>query len=60
MVDAADGYRATFAIAELATAFTSKQVLLVDRNDGKPLEDNEGPLRIVVPDEKRPHGGFDR
>jgi DMSO/TMAO reductase YedYZ molybdopterin-dependent catalytic subunit len=53
VVDAADGYRATFALAELDTAFTTRQVLLVDRKDGKALAASEGPLRIVVPDEKR-------
>ncbi|HXY32570.1 MAG TPA: molybdopterin-dependent oxidoreductase [Gemmatimonadaceae bacterium] len=54
VIDAADGYRAVFAIAELDSAFTVKQVLVVDRKDGAPLSADEGPLRVVVPDEKRP------
>ena len=33
--------------------FTEKVVLLADRRDGKPLSEKEGPLRIVVSDEKR-------
>jgi hypothetical protein len=29
-----------------------KVVLIVDKRDGKPLDAKEGPLRLVVPDEK--------
>lgn len=54
VVDAVDGYRVTFAVAELDSAFSGKQVLVVDRKDGAPLSAEEGPLRLVVPDEKRP------
>ncbi len=34
-------------------AFTDKQVVLAFLKDGKPLDDKEGPYRIVIPDEKR-------
>lgn len=54
VVDARDGYRAVFALPELDHAFTDRVILLADRRDGKPLTESEGPLRIVVPDEKRP------
>ncbi|MGQ0646986.1 MAG: molybdopterin-dependent oxidoreductase [Gemmatimonadaceae bacterium] len=54
VVDASDGYRAVFAIAELDPAITAKVVLVVDRKNGAPLAPEDGPLRIVVPDEKRP------
>jgi len=53
VVDAADGYHAVFALPELDHAFTDRIILLADRRDGKPLGEKEGPLRIVVPDEKR-------
>ncbi len=53
IVDAADGYRAVFALPELDHAFTDRVILLADRRDGKALTEKEGPLRIVVPDEKR-------
>lgn len=53
VVDAADGYRAVFALPEVDHAFTNRIVLIADRRDGKPLAEKEGPLRIVVPDEKR-------
>jgi DMSO/TMAO reductase YedYZ molybdopterin-dependent catalytic subunit len=53
LVTASDGYRALFALAELDPAYTDKVVLLADRRDGHPLAATEGPLRIVVPGEKR-------
>jgi DMSO/TMAO reductase YedYZ molybdopterin-dependent catalytic subunit len=53
LVEAKDGYRAVFALPELDPAFTDKQIILADHRDGKPLSAEEGPLRIVVPDEKR-------
>ncbi len=53
LVDARDGYQVIFTLAELDSAFTDREVLLVDRRDGKPLSADEGPLRIVVPGEKR-------
>lgn len=53
VVEAADGYRAVFALPELDPDFTDHIVLLADRRDGKPLVGDEGPLRIVVLGEKR-------
>jgi len=53
VVEAADQYRAVFALAELDHAFTDRVVLLTDQRDGKPLSEKEGPLRLVAPDEKR-------
>jgi DMSO/TMAO reductase YedYZ molybdopterin-dependent catalytic subunit len=53
VVEATDGYRAVFALPELDPAFTDRVILLADRKDGKPLGVREGPLRIVVPEEKR-------
>lgn len=53
VVSAADGYHAVFALPEIDHAFSDRIVILADRRDGKPLAEKEGPLRIVVPDEKR-------
>src|SRR5208282_4317846 len=53
LVEAADGYRAVIALPELDPAFTDKQIILAFLKDGKPLDDKEGPYRIVIPDEKR-------
>jgi hypothetical protein len=53
LVEAADGYRVVIALPEIDPAFTDKQVVLAFSKDGKPLDDKEGPYRIVIPDEKR-------
>jgi hypothetical protein len=53
LIEAADGYRVVFALPELAPGFTERVVLLADQRDGQPLSTTEGPLRLVVPDEKR-------
>lgn len=52
-VQARDGYRIVFALAEFDDAFSASPAILVDRRDGAPLPDEEGPLRIVVPGERR-------
>ena len=53
LVEAADGYSVVLALPELDPAFTDKQVVLAFLKNGKPLDDKEGPYRIVIPDEKR-------
>jgi DMSO/TMAO reductase YedYZ molybdopterin-dependent catalytic subunit len=53
VVEASDGYRAVFALPELDPASTDRVVLLADRRDGKPMTAPEGPLRVVVPGEKK-------
>ena len=59
VVEAADGYRVVFSLAELDPSFTDKVVMLAHRRDGKPLGESEGPLRVIVPNEKR-HGRWIR
>jgi hypothetical protein len=54
VVEAADGYRAVFALAELDPELTDRLILLADTKDGQPLSPREGPFRIIVPGEKRP------
>src|SRR5262245_7024405 len=52
-VEAADGYSAVFSMAELDDAMAERSILVADRCDGKPLDDREGSLRMVVPQEQR-------
>jgi len=59
VVEAADGYKATFSIAEISADFTDKVVLLADTRDGKPLDEKQGKWQIIVPDEKK-HGRWVR
>jgi DMSO/TMAO reductase YedYZ molybdopterin-dependent catalytic subunit len=54
IVEATDGYRAVFSSAELDPELTDRIILLADTKDGQPLPLREGPLRIIVPGEKRP------
>jgi hypothetical protein len=51
---AADGYHAVFALAELDPGFRSDVPILTARCADKPLDSKDGPLRIVVPGDKRP------
>jgi DMSO/TMAO reductase YedYZ molybdopterin-dependent catalytic subunit len=53
VVEAADGYRAVFALPELDPAFTDRVILLADRRDGQALSSRDGPLQVIVPGEKR-------
>jgi DMSO/TMAO reductase YedYZ molybdopterin-dependent catalytic subunit len=53
VAEASDGYRATFALAEIDSAFTDRVILLADRRDGKVLSAREGPLQMIVPGEKK-------
>jgi hypothetical protein len=53
LVEAADGYRVVIALPEIDPAFNDKQFVLAFLKDGKPLDEKEGPYRIVIPDEKR-------
>jgi hypothetical protein len=54
LVEAADGYKVVFALAELDPAFATREIILADKRDGKLLDAKEGPLRIVAPGDKRP------
>jgi hypothetical protein len=54
LVEAADGYRVLFALAELDLGFSDRVVLLADRKDDAALSARDGPFQLIVPDEKRP------
>jgi hypothetical protein len=49
----ADGYQVVFTLAELDAAFGGLQVLVADTADGVPLSADDGPVRLVVPSDKR-------
>lgn len=54
LVQARDGYRVLYALAELDPGTGNRPVYLVDRCDGRPLDDTEGPLRLIAPGDLRP------
>ena len=53
-VEGTDGYRVIFSLAELDGDFLDSGVLVADKMDGQPIAGNLGPLRLVVPHDKRP------
>jgi DMSO/TMAO reductase YedYZ molybdopterin-dependent catalytic subunit len=53
VVEASDGYRVAFGLAELAEDISGRRVLLVDEHDGRPLPAGEGVWRLVVPGDPR-------
>jgi len=54
LAHAKDGYRVVFALPELDAGFTGSQVIVAYSMNGKPLAESQGPLKIVVPQDKRP------
>jgi hypothetical protein len=53
VAEAHDGYRALFSLPELDPAFTTGMVMVADHMDGRPLPERDGPLKIIVPGDKR-------
>jgi DMSO/TMAO reductase YedYZ molybdopterin-dependent catalytic subunit len=54
LVKCADGYEVLFSLGELDASIINKTVILADQSDGKPLPEDRGPFRLVIPGEKRP------
>lgn len=54
LVKAADGYAALFSLAELDPDMNGKKIFLADRSNGAQLGTGQGPLRLIVAEEKRP------
>lgn len=52
-VTASDGYQVVFSLGELDPGTGNETVLLADSQDDKPIG-KDGPLRLVVPNDKRP------
>lgn len=51
---ASDGYEVVYALADFDASVTDTGIIIADKHDGQPLGEKEGPLRIVVPNDKRP------
>lgn len=51
---ASDGYAVVYSLAELDPGMTDNHIIVADRMNGQPLDAKEGPLKIVVPGDKRP------
>lgn len=53
VAEGADGYKVVYALPEFDTDFTDGLILIADRKDGELFPPKEGPLRMLVPWEKR-------
>jgi DMSO/TMAO reductase YedYZ molybdopterin-dependent catalytic subunit len=53
VAEATDGYKVVYALPEFDPDFTDGVILIADRRNGETLPPKEGPLRLVVPWEKR-------
>jgi DMSO/TMAO reductase YedYZ molybdopterin-dependent catalytic subunit len=51
---ASDGYHAVYSLGELEPSIGNETVLVADTVDGQPIPAGQGPLRLVVPSDKRP------
>lgn len=52
-VRATDGYVVVFALAEFDPSYRARSILLVDTQDGAPLPEKLGPLRLICPGDQR-------
>jgi DMSO/TMAO reductase YedYZ molybdopterin-dependent catalytic subunit len=52
LAKAHDGYEVAFTLGEIDAAFGNEKILVADKRDGKPLSGEQGPLRLVCPDDK--------
>ena len=51
---ASDGYEVVYALAEFDPSVMDSDIIVADKREGQALAANEGPLRIIVPHDKRP------
>ncbi len=53
IVTAADNYKAIYTVAELDPLFANRLIILANRQDKKPLPQQDGPFQMIVPGEKK-------
>lgn len=49
-----DGYTAVFSLVETDAWFGKTQIIIADSKEGGALGEEEGPYRLIVPDDSRP------
>jgi hypothetical protein len=50
---AQDGYQVVFTLAELDQDFGNERIIVAHKRAGQPLSEKDGPLRLIVPGDKR-------
>ncbi len=53
LAEARDGYQVVYSLAEIDPNFGGNKIIVADTVNGKPLFDYQGPLRLVVPSDKK-------
>jgi DMSO/TMAO reductase YedYZ molybdopterin-dependent catalytic subunit len=48
LVTAADGYKLALSLVETDPRFRANRIIVADKIDGQPLNDHDGPFRLVV------------
>lgn len=51
-MEALDGYKVVFSLPEIDPEFSGKEILVAYFRNGEDLGEGEGPIRLVVPEEK--------
>lgn len=54
VAEARDGYAVVYSLAELSPDLGARRGIVALEQDGQPLSEKDGPLRIVLEGEKRP------
>ena len=54
LAEARDGYAVVYSLAELSPGLGGRRGIVAVEQDGQPLSDKDGPLRIVLEGEGRP------
>ncbi len=52
LAKAHDGYQVIFSLGEIDEQFGNESILVADKRDGKPIDGNQGPFRLVCPNDK--------
>jgi hypothetical protein len=54
VIEGGDGYITTFSVAELLPEIGGREAWLVFDEDGKPLPERDGALKVIVPADQKP------
>jgi DMSO/TMAO reductase YedYZ molybdopterin-dependent catalytic subunit len=49
LAKARDGYQIVFTLADLDSRYGGQPILIADRRNGQPLDEKQGPFRLVCP-----------
>jgi len=53
IIRARDGYAVSFSLADFDASYSDRTIILADQEDGAPLSDTDGPLRLIVAGDKK-------